>query len=87
MFDSYDTFHTESYIENIYDEDYGDNPTVDIKEIIERVLDTEFLTNKICNIDLLIYGDYNCNGNGKTAPCACSAIDGFCWQHSGGACR
>ena len=85
-----DMFYVESYNDNIYD--YKPVSLVqEIKEIIARINvyspDTEDINNRMCNIELLIYGDYDCEGKKTGVPCTLSTCNGFCWQHAGAICR
>lgn len=85
-----DMFYVEGYDDNIYDYK-NDSLLQDMKEIIARINvyspNTEDIKNRICNIELLLHGDYDCDGRRTGVPCALSACDGYCWQHAGEACR
>ena len=75
---------------NIYD-DRHEGLLQDTKEIIARINvpspNTEGIKNRICNIELLIYGDYDCEGKKTGVPCILATCNGFCWQHAGEICR
>ena len=85
-----DMFYMDDIDDNIYD-DRHDGLLQDMKEIIARINvyspSTEDIKNRICNIELLVHGDYDCDGKKTGAPCALSVCNGFCWQHAGEACR
>ena len=85
-----DMFYVESYNDNIYDYK-NDSLLQDMKEIIARInvysQDTEDIKNIICNIELLLHGDYDCDGRRTGVPCVLSACDGYCWQNAGEVCR
>lgn len=88
----YDTFYIDDFEnDNIYNDDRGDGLLQDIKEIIARINayspDSEYTKNRICNIELLLHGDYDCDGKKTGAPCVLSVCNSFCWQHAMGACR
>lgn len=85
-----DMFYVESYNDNIYD--YKPvSLAQELKEIIARINvyspDTEDIKNRICNIELLLHGDYDCDGRRTGVPCVLSACDGYCWQNAGEVCR
>lgn len=85
-----DMFYVEGYNDNIYD--YKPVSLVqEIKEIIARINvyspDSEDIKNRICNIELLLHGDYDCDGRRTGVPCVLSACDGYCWQNAGEVCR
>ena len=85
-----DMFYVEGYNDNIYD--YKPVSLVqEIKEIIARINiyspNSEDIKNRICNIELLVHGDYDCDGRRTGVPCVLSACDGYCWQNAGEACR
>ena len=75
---------------NLYDDRHEDL-LQDTKEIIARINvpspNKEDITNRICNIELLIYGDYDCEGKKTGVPCILATCNGFCWQHAGEVCR
>ena len=85
-----DMFYVESYNDNIYDYK-NDSLLQDMKEIIARINvyspDTEDIKNRICNIELLLHGDYDCDGSRTGVPWVLSACDGYCWQNAGEVCR
>ena len=85
-----DMFYVESYNDNIYDYK-NDSLLQDMKEIITRINvyspDSEDIKNRICNIELLLHGDYDCDGRRTGVPCVLSACDGYCWQNAGEVCR
>ena len=78
----YDLFEMGGWVDSMYDESYSEDVTQDIKEIICRYNDKEHTKERICNFNLLLYGDYNCDGCfSNTAPCPIEGYHGFCWQH------
>lgn len=85
-----DMFYVEGYNDNIYDYK-NDSLLQDMKEIIARINvyspDSEDIKNRICNIELLLHGDYDCDGRRTGVPCVLSACDGYCWQNAGEVCR
>ena len=85
-----DTFYLEDFDNSIYD-DRHDGLVQDMKEIIARINidcpNTEDIKNRICNIELLIHGDYDCDGKSTGVPCSLSACEVYCWQHAGEACK
>lgn len=85
-----DMFYVEGYNDNIYDYK-NDSLLQEMKEIIARINvyspDTEDIKNRICNIELLLHGDYDCDGRRTGVPCVLSACDGYCWQNAGEVCR
>ena len=85
-----DMFYVEGYNDNIYDYK-NDSLLQEIKEIIARINiyspDSEDIKNRICNIELLVHGDYDCDGRRTGVPCVLSACDGYCWQNAGEVCR
>ena len=85
-----DMFYVEGYDDNIYD-DRHDGLLQDMKEIIARINvyspNTEDIKNRICNIELLLHGDYDCDGKKTGTPCVLSACDDYCWQNAGEVCR
>ena len=85
-----DMFYVEGYSDNIYDYK-NDSLLQEMKEIIARINvyspDTEDIKNRICNIELLLHGDYDCDGRRTGVPCVLSACDGYCWQNAGEVCR
>ena len=85
-----DMFYVEGYNDNIYD--YKPVSLVqEIKEIIARINiyspNSEDIKNRICNIELLVHGDYDCDGRRTGVPCVLSACDGYCWQNAGEICK
>lgn len=85
-----DMFYVEGYNDNIYDYK-NDSLLQEMKEIIARINvyspDSEDIKNRICNIELLLHGDYDCDGRRTGVPCVLSACDGYCWQNAGEVCR
>lgn len=80
-FTYYDLFETDGLV-TVYDNSYSKNITQDIKEIIYRYNNKKYKKERVCNFNLLLYGDYNCDGYFKnTAPCPVEGYHGFCWQH------
>lgn len=85
-----DTFYLEDFDNNIYDDSRA-GLVQDMKEIIARINvyspNTEDIKNRICNIELLVHGDYDCDGKKTGVPCVLSACDDYCWQNAGEVCR
>ena len=83
-------FYMDDIDDSIYD-DRHDGLLQDMKEIIAHINvyspSTEDIKNRICNIELLVHGDYDCDGKKTGAPCPLSVCNGFCWQYVGEACR
>lgn len=77
----FDLFETDR-VGTVYDKPYSKSVIRDIKDIICRYNSKEHKKERICNFNLLLYGDYNCDGHFRnTAPCPVEACHSFCWQH------